>query len=187
MQRAYEASDSAVSEMAIVDTFTKLIFGEEDAYSDRELGIIQAFRGTERVFEAGCGTGFGTEALLSKLPAGTDYRAVDLSGAGCAGDDPAGVTGARAAGGRPSGYPGRWPGVGGHLQSPGGKSPGALISRHWRRAAPASAASSRNHRLQRSVPGTGLQPPHPGRSTPPAVPAGSVGWCWSGWQSTCRS
>ena len=47
MQRAYEASDSAVSEMAIVDTFTKLIFGEEDAYSDRELGIIQAFRAAD--------------------------------------------------------------------------------------------------------------------------------------------
>jgi len=33
-----------VSEMAIVDTFTKLIFGEESEYSGRELMIIQAFR-----------------------------------------------------------------------------------------------------------------------------------------------
>ena len=30
--------------MAIVDTFTKLIFGEEDDYSAGELSIIQAFR-----------------------------------------------------------------------------------------------------------------------------------------------
>ena len=47
MPRAYEASDNAVSEMAIVDTFTKLIFGEEEAYSDLELGIIQAFRAVD--------------------------------------------------------------------------------------------------------------------------------------------
>ena len=33
-----------VSEMAIVDTFTKLIFGEDSQYSNRELIIIQAFR-----------------------------------------------------------------------------------------------------------------------------------------------
>jgi hypothetical protein len=36
--------DSPVSELAIVDTFTKLIFGEEDDYSVREMLIIQAFR-----------------------------------------------------------------------------------------------------------------------------------------------
>ena len=33
-----------VSEMAIVDTFTKLIFGEEDAFSPGEELIIEAFR-----------------------------------------------------------------------------------------------------------------------------------------------
>jgi hypothetical protein len=33
-----------VGEMAIVDTFTKLIFGEEDAFSSSEELIIQAFR-----------------------------------------------------------------------------------------------------------------------------------------------
>lgn len=36
-----------VSEMAIVDTFTKLIFGEESHYSNRELIIIQAFRSVD--------------------------------------------------------------------------------------------------------------------------------------------
>lgn len=34
----------AVSEMAIVDTFTKLIFGEDKRYSASELLIIQALR-----------------------------------------------------------------------------------------------------------------------------------------------
>lgn len=33
-----------VSEMAIVDTFTKLIFGEEDTFSVSEELIIEAFR-----------------------------------------------------------------------------------------------------------------------------------------------
>ena len=33
--------------MAIVDTFTKLIFGEEDDYSSCELLIIQAFRAVD--------------------------------------------------------------------------------------------------------------------------------------------
>ena len=33
-----------VSEMAIVDTFTKLIFGEEDTFSPSEELIIRAFR-----------------------------------------------------------------------------------------------------------------------------------------------
>lgn len=33
-----------VSEMAIVDTFTKLIFGEDDQYDASELAIIQALR-----------------------------------------------------------------------------------------------------------------------------------------------
>lgn len=42
VQRDVEGTN--VSEMAIVDTFTKLIFGEESRYSNRELMIIQAFR-----------------------------------------------------------------------------------------------------------------------------------------------
>ncbi len=45
MKNAHKVSDvSAVSEMAIVDTFTKLIFGEVDHYSTQELLIIQALR-----------------------------------------------------------------------------------------------------------------------------------------------
>ena len=36
-----------VSEMAIVDTFTKLIFGEEEGYSVLELCIIEAFRAVD--------------------------------------------------------------------------------------------------------------------------------------------
>jgi hypothetical protein len=48
MQRAYKYSESSqVGEMAIVDTFTKLIFGEEDDYSAGELQIIQAFRAAD--------------------------------------------------------------------------------------------------------------------------------------------
>jgi len=39
--------DGAVSEMAVVDTFTKLIFGEETRYSDTELLIVQALRSAE--------------------------------------------------------------------------------------------------------------------------------------------
>jgi len=45
MKRAHAGRDgSQTSEMAIVDTFTKLIFGEDRRYSNRELMIIQAFR-----------------------------------------------------------------------------------------------------------------------------------------------
>lgn len=45
MKRAQSSMDSSqMSEMAIVDTFTKLIFGEDSRYSNRELMIIQAFR-----------------------------------------------------------------------------------------------------------------------------------------------
>ena len=45
MQRAYlKKQTSGVSEMAIVDTFTKLIFGESAQYSSQELLIIQALR-----------------------------------------------------------------------------------------------------------------------------------------------
>lgn len=39
-----EAAAAAVNEMAIVDTFTKLIFGQESQYSGGELGIIHALR-----------------------------------------------------------------------------------------------------------------------------------------------
>jgi hypothetical protein len=45
MKCTFEISEGGkVSEMAIVDTFTKLIFGQESQYSDRELQIIQALR-----------------------------------------------------------------------------------------------------------------------------------------------
>jgi len=45
MQRAYLTKQtSGVSEMAIVDTFTKLIFGESAQYSSQELLIVQALR-----------------------------------------------------------------------------------------------------------------------------------------------
>ncbi len=44
MQRSYkENTVGPVTEMAIVDTFTKLIFGDE-TYSERESWIIDAFR-----------------------------------------------------------------------------------------------------------------------------------------------
>ena len=36
--------DEPVSEMTIVDTFTKLIFGDDSHYTRQELHIIQAFR-----------------------------------------------------------------------------------------------------------------------------------------------
>jgi len=45
MKRTQRNSETGpVSEMAIVDTFTKLIFGEDSRYTNRELMIIQAFR-----------------------------------------------------------------------------------------------------------------------------------------------
>ena len=48
MQHAHRSSAGGpVSEMAIVDTFTKLVFGEEDDYSARELLIIKAFRAVD--------------------------------------------------------------------------------------------------------------------------------------------
>ena len=48
MQHAHSASaGGSVGEMAIVDTFTKLVFGEEDDYSARELSIIKAFRAVD--------------------------------------------------------------------------------------------------------------------------------------------
>ena len=50
MKRAYANIDvGSMSEMAIVDTFTKLIFGEDSQYSNRELMIIQAFRTVDQV------------------------------------------------------------------------------------------------------------------------------------------
>ena len=48
MHRAYSKGELGhAGEMAIVDTFTKLIFGEGDAYSTRELQIIQALRAVD--------------------------------------------------------------------------------------------------------------------------------------------
>jgi hypothetical protein len=48
MKRTVGISEvEAISEIAIVDTFTKLIFGEEDGYSDDELMIIGAFRAVD--------------------------------------------------------------------------------------------------------------------------------------------
>jgi len=47
MQRAYKNNEAVpVSEMAIVNAFTKLIFGE-DALTARELTIVDAFRTVE--------------------------------------------------------------------------------------------------------------------------------------------
>ena len=43
MKRPFDISEGVVaSEMAIVDTFTKLIFGQESHYSDAEVQIIEA-------------------------------------------------------------------------------------------------------------------------------------------------
>ena len=48
MKRAIQGGESgAVSDMSIVDTFTKLIFGEDTAYSNQELLIIQALRSVD--------------------------------------------------------------------------------------------------------------------------------------------
>ncbi len=48
MPRAYNFSEGGpVSEMAIVDTFTKLIFGDAEHYSDAETLIIQALRAAD--------------------------------------------------------------------------------------------------------------------------------------------
>ncbi len=44
MQRQSPVEGGIVSEMAIVDTFTKLIFGESDDYNACERLIIDAFR-----------------------------------------------------------------------------------------------------------------------------------------------
>ena len=67
MQHRYEASDSAVSEMAIVDTFTKLIFGEEDGFNDVEYVIIEALRVVD-----------GNVALDSQRQMGTYLRALGV-------------------------------------------------------------------------------------------------------------
>jgi len=48
MQRACSNGELGhVSDMAIVDTFTKLIFGEDDDYSAEELCIIKALRAVD--------------------------------------------------------------------------------------------------------------------------------------------
>ncbi len=45
MKRKIEIGEAyEVSEMTIVDTFTKLIFGQESEYSDSDLQIIQTLR-----------------------------------------------------------------------------------------------------------------------------------------------
>lgn len=45
MDRTTQAYDhGTLSEMSIVDTFTKLIFGEESGYDDGELRIIEVLR-----------------------------------------------------------------------------------------------------------------------------------------------
>ncbi|MEH6518642.1 MAG: hypothetical protein V7742_18335 [Halioglobus sp.] len=51
MKRARVVSDQGpVSEMLIVDTFTKLIFGGDAQFSDRELSIVQALRQVDTNF-----------------------------------------------------------------------------------------------------------------------------------------
>ncbi|RLQ22311.1 hypothetical protein DWB85_08500 [Seongchinamella sediminis] len=48
MKRAQTGPEEGeVSEMAIVDTFTKLIFGADSQYSESEQLIIQAFRAVD--------------------------------------------------------------------------------------------------------------------------------------------
>jgi hypothetical protein len=45
MKRAVDSDEAGpFSELAIVDTFTRLIFGQETDYRDRERAIIQALR-----------------------------------------------------------------------------------------------------------------------------------------------
>ena len=45
MEHVHDISEGCpVSEIAIVDIFTKLIFGQEQGYSPRELSIVEAFR-----------------------------------------------------------------------------------------------------------------------------------------------
>ena len=55
MKPPYDASAKTVaSEIAIVDTFTKLIFGQESQYDADELQIIQALRAVDANVSAGC-------------------------------------------------------------------------------------------------------------------------------------
>ena len=67
MQQSYEASDGAISEMAIVDTFTKLIFGEQEGFSDTEHVIIEALRSVD-----------GNVALDSQRDMGAYLRALGV-------------------------------------------------------------------------------------------------------------
>lgn len=61
MRRDYSVNNAtAVSEVAIVDTFTKLIFGEETDFSSRELSIIQALRLVECRLDMDCHRNLGT-------------------------------------------------------------------------------------------------------------------------------
>ena len=55
MKRTLNIEEEAeASEMAIVDTFTKLIFGDESPYSDSELRIIAALREVDTHAAFGC-------------------------------------------------------------------------------------------------------------------------------------
>jgi hypothetical protein len=48
VQRTDDINDNGpITEMAIVNTFTRLIFGEEEGYASRELLIIEAFRAVD--------------------------------------------------------------------------------------------------------------------------------------------
>ena len=47
MRAVYAPVAEPVSEMAIVDTFTRLIFGDEEGYSSPEHSIIAAFRAVD--------------------------------------------------------------------------------------------------------------------------------------------
>ena len=44
MDSAHDHIDDSLSEMEVVDTFTRLIFGETDAFAEREMAIVQALR-----------------------------------------------------------------------------------------------------------------------------------------------
>lgn len=88
MKRAQRSTESGpVSEMVIVDTFTKLIFGEDSRYSNRELMIIQAFRAvdTNVVFDSHRDMGaylraLGVEEMIKLVSRVQDQLAGDDAG-----------------------------------------------------------------------------------------------------------
>ena len=75
-----------VGEMAIVDTFTKLIFGEESQYSNQELMIIQAFRTVDTNVVLDSHRDMG--AYLRALGVGEMIKLVSLVQKQLAGDEP---------------------------------------------------------------------------------------------------